>query len=190
MPRRNDSGPASLRYGCGVSALVLGAILFYGIFAFLANPLGISRDSFWLFLLCAILFPGIIAVTLFVIYRERERSLRARVSILGRVSTRLRRRGRLRSVNRIERVLSKRERELVSLAGELPPTDGHSRYIPNELRLKVLDRDGYCCRMCGKTWDLEIDHIIPFSRGGRTVYRNLQVLCGPCNRRKYNKIPG
>ena len=35
---------------------------------------------------------------------------------------------------------------------------------------------------------LEIDHIIPVSKGGKTTPDNLQVLCSKCNRRKSNKI--
>ena len=35
---------------------------------------------------------------------------------------------------------------------------------------------------------LEIDHIIPISKGGCTVEENLQTLCWKCNRAKSNKI--
>jgi len=34
---------------------------------------------------------------------------------------------------------------------------------------------------------LDVDHIIPRSRGGKTVYENLQLLCSKCNRSKGNK---
>lgn len=33
------------------------------------------------------------------------------------------------------------------------------------------------------------DHIIPVSRGGLTTIQNIQLLCVPCNRKKYNKMP-
>ena len=43
------------------------------------------------------------------------------------------------------------------------------------------------CLYCGgKT--VEIDHIIPLSRGGRHSIGNLAPSCGPCNRSKSNKF--
>lgn len=35
---------------------------------------------------------------------------------------------------------------------------------------------------------LEVDHIIPVSKGGKTVMTNLQALCWDCNRGKSNKL--
>ena len=35
---------------------------------------------------------------------------------------------------------------------------------------------------------LHIDHIIPVSKGGKTVESNLQVLCSKCNGRKSSKL--
>ena len=43
------------------------------------------------------------------------------------------------------------------------------------------------CNACGKhfdIWNLEIDHIIPKSKGGGNYYENYQLLCGACNRIK------
>ncbi|WP_084590960.1 HNH endonuclease [Desulfonatronovibrio magnus] len=36
--------------------------------------------------------------------------------------------------------------------------------------------------------ELHGDHIIPRAKGGKTIWDNLQLLCGPCNRKKYSKI--
>jgi 5-methylcytosine-specific restriction endonuclease McrA len=56
--------------------------------------------------------------------------------------------------------------------------------IPPELRQKVLERDGYKCVMCGSTKYPQIDHIKPFSKGGETVFDNLQTMCRKCKLRK------
>lgn len=82
----------------------------------------------------------------------------------------------------------------VSLSAEprtTPETD--RRYIPRLLRRRVLERDGFACRSCGKTRpevSLHIDHVRPFSLGGGSVEQNLQVLCASCNLRKGNKVFG
>ncbi len=56
--------------------------------------------------------------------------------------------------------------------------------IPQEVRLEVWQRDAGRCIECGIQQNLEFDHIIPFAMGGSNTARNLQLLCGDCNRRK------
>lgn len=56
--------------------------------------------------------------------------------------------------------------------------------IPQEVRIEVWQRDGGRCVECDSQLDLEFDHIIPFALGGAHTARNLQLLCGDCNRRK------
>lgn len=41
----------------------------------------------------------------------------------------------------------------------------------------------------GDALELEVDHVMPRALGGKHVMSNLQLLCGPCNRRKYAKHP-
>jgi 5-methylcytosine-specific restriction endonuclease McrA len=40
------------------------------------------------------------------------------------------------------------------------------------------------CRQCGSATDLHFAHVIPWSKGGANTLANIQLLCGPCNRRK------
>ena len=62
-----------------------------------------------------------------------------------------------------------------------------SRSIPLKTRLTVLQRDNFCCVLCGRSpvthfgVSLHIDHIQPFSKGGDHSADNLRVLCSDCN---------
>ena len=57
--------------------------------------------------------------------------------------------------------------------------------VTNKMRFAVYDRDGWRCRKCGrKTNDLEVDHIYPIAKGGKTTFDNLQTLCHRCNVKK------
>ena len=60
--------------------------------------------------------------------------------------------------------------------------------IPTSIMDKVWNRDGGKCVQCGSKENIEFDHIIPFSKGGANTYRNLQILCRKCNRKKKDKI--
>ena len=66
------------------------------------------------------------------------------------------------------------------------------KLMTKELRRKVMIRDNYTCQICGKYMPdevgLQIDHIVPVAKGGKTVLSNLQVLCSKCNGRKSNKL--
>lgn len=57
------------------------------------------------------------------------------------------------------------------------------RDIPDELVRQIIDRDEVC-RRCGSHEDLQLDHIIPVSRGGNDTEENLRLLCGACNRKR------
>ena len=63
--------------------------------------------------------------------------------------------------------------------------------MSDSIRYDVLKRDNYRCCICGisskEGAKLHIDHIIPVSKGGKTVMDNLQTLCERCNMGKSNK---
>ena len=62
--------------------------------------------------------------------------------------------------------------------------------VPDNLRYQALKASGGHCALCGITKDerpLDVDLILPRSRGGKREPANLQVLCAKCNRTKRNK---
>src|SRR5215471_5455340 len=52
-----------------------------------------------------------------------------------------------------------------------------NRRVPDSLRAAVLVRDGGRCRRCRRSINLEMDHIVPVSKGGKTEESNLETLC-------------
>lgn len=69
--------------------------------------------------------------------------------------------------------------------------DNQRKLMTKKLRDKIIQRDARICQNCKKlcsTKEIEIDHIIPISKGGKTAESNLQVLCISCNRKKSNKL--
>ena len=66
------------------------------------------------------------------------------------------------------------------------------KLMTKELRDKIAIRDNYTCQKCGKympdSVGLHIDHIVPISKGGKSIPSNLQVLCSKCNGAKSSRI--
>jgi hypothetical protein len=60
----------------------------------------------------------------------------------------------------------------------------NTRSIPQDVKIQVSVRDQGRCVQCGSAEDLHYDHKIPWSKGGANTVNNIQLLCGPCNRRK------
>lgn len=67
--------------------------------------------------------------------------------------------------------------------------------------IKVFDRDGWRCQICGKKTPKskrgsiderapELDHIVPLSVGGEHSYANTQCACRQCNARKGGTVYG
>lgn len=67
---------------------------------------------------------------------------------------------------------------------QAPVGERNTRSIPQDVKIAVAARDGGRCRQCGSTRELHFDHVIPWSKGGANTVANIQLLCGPCNRRK------
>lgn len=63
--------------------------------------------------------------------------------------------------------------------------------VSNKMRFSIYKRDGYRCCSCGiseRYAQLEIDHIIPIAKGGKSTYENLQTLCHRCNVEKGDSL--
>jgi hypothetical protein len=73
-------------------------------------------------------------------------------------------------------------------------TEGDRRSISLGLRYDVLRRDRFRCSLCGASpasrlgCELHVDHVVPFSRGGKTVAANLRTLCSDCNLGKAGRL--
>ena len=67
--------------------------------------------------------------------------------------------------------------------------------VPRTLQRKIsrralFARDGWRCMYCGTTTGrLTLDHVVPRSRGGGSVWENVVTSCAPCNLRKGNRLP-
>lgn len=59
-------------------------------------------------------------------------------------------------------------------------------------RINVLTRDGFQCQYCGNRFprrELNYDHVIPRSQGGKTVWENISTACFFCNSKKAGRTP-
>jgi len=59
-------------------------------------------------------------------------------------------------------------------------------------RRNIFFRDRNRCQYCGKVFaqrDLNLDHVVPLSRGGRSEWTNVVTACVPCNSRKGSRSP-
>ncbi|MDZ4787831.1 MAG: HNH endonuclease [Blastochloris sp.] len=58
-------------------------------------------------------------------------------------------------------------------------------------RNNIYERDHHTCQYCGVHFDrkdLNIDHVVPRDKGGKTTWENVVCSCIPCNSRKGNHL--
>jgi hypothetical protein len=63
--------------------------------------------------------------------------------------------------------------------------------ISKKNRFEVFKADNFTCVYCGRTppdVTLEVDHIIPKSKGGEDIQENLLTACFDCNRGKRDNL--
>ena len=74
---------------------------------------------------------------------------------------------------------------------------GHARLnlfevVPGVTKSKLLRRDRHTCAYCGQVFgerDLQVEHVVPASRGGPCTWMNLVTACAACNGRKADRTP-
>lgn len=96
-------------------------------------------------------------------------------------------------------VISQYDRDVhsPSISVRLPSVLALKDFVPNMrpvafTRFNVYLRDEWHCQYCGMprhTQELTFDHVIPRSRGGRTIWSNIVAACHSCNVRKGDKTP-
>lgn len=72
----------------------------------------------------------------------------------------------------------------------------YRRFIPLDMKIAIIERDGFKCKICGKpiaqcddarriakmgTGLYHIDHVVPCQQGGRATMENLRLTCAKCN---------
>ena len=66
------------------------------------------------------------------------------------------------------------------------------RHAVRFTRRNIFVRDRNRCQYCGKVFPqkrLNLDHVVPLSRGGKTTWKNVVCACISCNSRKGNRTP-
>ena len=59
-------------------------------------------------------------------------------------------------------------------------------------RINLMARDNFQCQYCAKKphrAELNLDHVVPRSLGGRSTWENVVTSCVDCNRRKGGRTP-
>jgi 5-methylcytosine-specific restriction endonuclease McrA len=70
----------------------------------------------------------------------------------------------------------------------------HYVHVPRTVQRKIsrralFARDGWRCAYCGtSSGRLTLDHVVPRSRGGESIWENVVTACAPCNLRKGDRL--
>jgi 5-methylcytosine-specific restriction endonuclease McrA len=74
----------------------------------------------------------------------------------------------------------------------LPHYDRIPRQEVRFTRKNIYFRDRNRCQYCGQKFapkELNLDHVVPLSRGGKSTWDNVVCCCFACNHRKGNRLP-
>lgn len=69
---------------------------------------------------------------------------------------------------------------------------GDGDRLPSDILSKLFSLQRGKCSICKMSLGIEgshLDHVVPFSRGGRNINSNVQLTCPTCNQKKGGKDP-
>lgn len=96
----------------------------------------------------------------------------------------------IRDHKKAKRKQAREKRRLEYQDRRMANDEEHAK-VTRAMRYDVLRRDNFHCVRCGRGREdgvkLHVDHIVPVSRGGKSVMSNLQTLCEDCNCGKGNR---
>lgn len=95
-------------------------------------------------------------------------------------------RGGIQSKSGIQSVLD--INSIISVKGKISE---EKKFVPFNRKM-LFKRDKCLCAYCGFTYPedkLEIEHVIPQSKGGKTKWTNVVTACRSCNSRKDDRTP-
>lgn len=78
-------------------------------------------------------------------------------------------------------------------AGQVTRCKSKNAYIEHVDPLELYQSQNGVCYMCLDQFDfkdMEMDHLIPISKGGKHEASNVKMSCSKCNKRKGVKLPG
>lgn len=86
-------------------------------------------------------------------------------------------------INNLIKELEKTKFKQVENPRDLLLPGDEARVIPAQIKREVYQRDEGKCVICGSIHNLNYDHKIPFSLGGKSILENIRLLCFNCNQR-------
>lgn len=85
--------------------------------------------------------------------------------------------------------IERQHNRFLSHFGKIELRNAASAHTSNpKVRAAVFEKYGNICLACGSAENIQIDHVLPVSKGGLNVIENYQPLCRSCNAKKSDKV--
>lgn len=90
-----------------------------------------------------------------------------------------------------EDMVRRRFRIWLDKLDEIVKAEKNPRFFSSEIKEKLYNQNP-TCKLCGQKIvnidGAQVDHILPYSKGGKTVIENAQIVHRYCNQKKNNKV--